>query len=68
MAKRRTKAPSRVFLLSPAAAFTTGSCIRVDGGGPNARSSWKLQPHHNNIPFEACHLDSTPRLLQGRSP
>ena len=57
-----------VFLVSPAAAYITGSCIRVDGGGPNARSSWKLQPHHNNIPFEAFHLDSTPRLLQGRSP
>ena len=33
-----------VFLLSPAAAYITGSCIRVDGGTPNARGTWKLEP------------------------
>jgi citronellol/citronellal dehydrogenase len=51
------------FLLSPAAAFITGTCIRVDGGAPNARSGWTLQPHENSEPFQGFHLDSLPELL-----
>ncbi len=34
-----------VFLLSPAAAYITGSCVRIDGGAPNARQTWNLVPH-----------------------
>jgi len=56
-----------VFLLSPAAAFITGTCLRVDGGGPNARSSWPLQAHENNAAFEGFHLDSRPELLKRRT-
>ena len=34
-----------VYLLSPAASYITGSCIRIDGGAPNARRGWwDLQP------------------------
>ena len=39
-----------VFLLCEAAAFITGSCIRVDGGVPNARPTWKLQAHDRSRP------------------
>jgi len=53
-----------VFLLSPAAGFITGTCLRVDGGAPNARSSWKLHPHDNSEPFEGFHRDSLPNLLK----
>jgi citronellol/citronellal dehydrogenase len=39
-----------VFMLSRAAAYVTGSCLRVDGGTPNARHPWKLVPHNNLDP------------------
>jgi hypothetical protein len=42
-----------VYLLSPAAAYITGSCMRVDGGAPNARNSWKLEEHARSPAFGA---------------
>ncbi len=53
-----------VFLLSPAAAYITGTCIRVDGGTPNARGTWKLQPHKNSQPFEGFHRATIPEMLK----
>ena len=52
-----------VYLLSPAAAYITGSCIRVDGGTPNARGTWNLQPHDNSKPFEGFHRSRLPDVL-----
>src|SRR3984885_13846183 len=53
-----------VYLLFPAAAYVTGSCVRVDGGTPNARNTWKLQPHNRSAPFEGFHRSTLPDLLK----
>jgi citronellol/citronellal dehydrogenase len=54
-----------VFLLSPAAAFVSGACLRVDGAGPNARRSWgRVGTGVSTPPFDGFHLASLPRILQ----
>lgn len=40
-----------VYLLSQAAGFISGSVIRVDGGVPTARHSWKLQPAERKFAY-----------------
>ena len=53
-----------VYLLSPAAAYITGSCVRVDGGTPNARGTWRLEPHDRSQPFAGFHRAELPELMR----
>jgi citronellol/citronellal dehydrogenase len=54
-----------VFLLSPAAAFVSGACLRIDGAAPNAKRIWpEVGTGGSTAPFDGFHLATTPRVLQ----
>lgn len=56
-----------VYLLSPAAAYITGTCLRVDGGAPNSRQTWTREYAPSNIPeFNGFHRSVQPEILKGR--
>jgi len=52
------------FLLSPAAAFISGSCIRVDGAMPNAKRHHTPQQERRTEAFEGFHLARKPKVLE----
>ena len=54
-----------VFLLSPAAAFISGACLRVDGAAPNAKRIWPEIGTGGSTPaFDGFRLATTPRVLR----
>jgi citronellol/citronellal dehydrogenase len=66
------------FLLSPAAAFISGSCLRIDGAAPQARRHWPyvgdMDSLHNpstgagtTTAFNGFHLASAPKVLNSGS-
>jgi citronellol/citronellal dehydrogenase len=53
-----------VFLLSPAAAFMSGSCLRVDGAVPNNKRVWDHPLEGSTLPFDGFHLAAKPKVLE----
>ncbi len=54
-----------VFLLSPAAAFISGSCLRVDGAVPNAKRVWDHPIARGKTEaYDGFHLATLPRILR----
>ncbi len=54
-----------VFLLSPAAAFISGSCLRVDGAVPNAKRVWDHPIARGKTEaFDGFHLAQMPKILR----
>ena len=53
-----------VFLLSPAAAFISGSWIRIDGAVPNVKSSYPLAARGTTTAFDGFHLAVKPDVLK----
>jgi len=52
-----------VFLLSPAAAFISGTCMKVDGGASCNSRSYPLPDHANSEPYNGFHRYVTPRAV-----
>src|SRR2546423_1807496 len=53
------------FLLSPAAAFISGSCIRIDGAVPNVKPNHTMPPRGTPPTFAGFHLATKPQVLEG---
>jgi len=52
------------FLLSEAAAFISGTTLRVDGAAPNASMLWPLEGHDNAPAFDGFHRATLPEVLR----
>ena len=52
------------FLLSPAAAFVSGSCSRVDGAVPNSKRHREKSNQLQTVPFDGLHLVRKPKVLE----
>ncbi len=52
-----------VYLLSPAAAFITGACLRIDGGSSLTPRAFPLAGADNSAPFEGFHRGFKPKAV-----
>jgi citronellol/citronellal dehydrogenase len=52
-----------VYLLSEAAAFVSGACLRIDGAAPNARRHWPMREGAPAPAFDGFHRGRRPRVF-----
>jgi citronellol/citronellal dehydrogenase len=52
------------FLLSPAAAFITGTTLCIDGAAPMMSTMYPTPDHNNSQPFNGFHRAVKPQVLQ----
>ena len=52
-----------VFLLSEAASFISGACLRIDGAAPNARRHWMMSGGPAAPEYQGFHRGVRPRVL-----
>jgi citronellol/citronellal dehydrogenase len=52
-----------VFLLSEAASFVSGACLRIDGAAPNARRHWMMSAGRPSPQYDGFHRGGKPRVL-----
>ncbi len=63
LAEEAEIAAAIVFLLSPAAAFITGTCVRIDGGSSLNPKAFPLPQHERSEPFRGFHRAVRPRAF-----
>jgi citronellol/citronellal dehydrogenase len=54
------------FLLCEAAAFITGTTLRIDGGRPNARLAWPPIAPERSARYDGFHRASVPAVLKDK--
>lgn len=64
MAEEAEVSSAIVFLLSEAAAFITGTCIKIDGGSSLGAKAFPLLDHKNSKPYQGFHRAVKPKAVK----
>ncbi|ULQ46202.1 SDR family oxidoreductase [Flagellatimonas centrodinii] len=64
MAEEAEVSAAIVFLLSPGAAFITGTCVKIDGGSGLNPKAFPLQDHDRSKPYTGFHRAFKPKAVK----